>query len=346
MDASIKNVLTCLLCIVPTGVSLAQRKEELADKVTVFWTRTFATSTQRSYSSHLRKYLKFCTELGFNPVPASQEQIELYIAYLSESLAYSSISKYLNIIRLLHVEVKLPNPLQDNVGIKALLRGVKRELGDTVVRKLPITPKILLEIKSQLNMERTLDIMFWAACVIGFHAMLRKSNLFPPSSASFDPDKHFARHHLHLTPWGLVLSLVWTKTIQFKDRVVTCPLIRNNGPLCPVAAITRVLEVTPEADNHSPMFVYLKEGECKTYLYGHFLRKLKEVMSTLGYPSTKYAGHSLRRGGATWALKCGVPSEIIKSMGDWKSSAYLNYLDINNNMKLKYARQMADCLPA
>ena len=80
--------------------------------------------------------MKFCVELDLQPVPASQRQMELYIAYLSESLKYASIPKYLNIIRLLHVEAGLPNPLQDNVWIKALLRGVKRELGNATTQKL------------------------------------------------------------------------------------------------------------------------------------------------------------------------------------------------------------------
>ena len=39
------------------------------------------------------------------------------------------------------------------------------------------------------------------------------------------------------------------------------------------------------------------------------------------------SSHSFRRGGAVWLLSCKVPGEVIKVMGDWKSKAYLAYLD-------------------
>ena len=100
-----------------------------------FHSKTYAVMTQKSYSSQLKKYMTFCNEMGLTPVPASQQQVELYIAYLTETLKYASIVKYLNIVRLLHVEAGLPNPV-DNVSIKTLLRGVKRVLGDKVTHFL------------------------------------------------------------------------------------------------------------------------------------------------------------------------------------------------------------------
>jgi hypothetical protein len=38
-----------------------------------------------------------------------------------------------------------------------------------------------------------------------------------------------------------------------------------------------------------------------------------------------YTGHSFRRGGATFAFRCGVPTTLIKLHGDWRSDAYLLY---------------------
>ena len=164
-----------------------------------FQSKAYATSTQCSYSSHLKNYLQFCNEFDFLPVPASHGQIELYIVYLSESLKYSSIVKYLNIIHLLHVESYLPNPMENSFGIKAPLKGVRRELGDTVISKLPITPEILVNNTCHIGFQQDSDIMFWEACLVGFHAMLRKANLFPPTSVLFDVDKHLSHKDIEMT---------------------------------------------------------------------------------------------------------------------------------------------------
>ena len=53
----------------------------------------------------------------------------------------------------------------------------------------------------------------------------------------------------------------------------------------------------------------------------------KNLISQLGLDNKRFSSHSFRRGSATCALECGVPSEIVKLFGDWKSSAYLSYVD-------------------
>jgi hypothetical protein len=42
----------------------------------------------------------------------------------------------------------------------------------------------------------------------------------------------------------------------------------------------------------------------------------------------KKVGHSFRRGGASHAFKCNIPAALIKLQDDWKSNAYLRYIDI------------------
>ena len=39
-----------------------------------------------------------------------------------------------------------------------------------------------------------------------------------------------------------------------------------------------------------------------------------------------YAGHSFRIGAAMTAAACGVPAEVIKTLGRWKSQAYQLYV--------------------
>ena len=52
----------------------------------------------------------------------------------------------------------------------------------------------------------------------------------------------------------------------------------------------------------------------------------KCLLKTVLDPS-QFSGHSFQRGGASFALQCGIPAEWIKLQGDWAINAYERYLD-------------------
>jgi hypothetical protein len=83
-------------------------------------------------------------------LPCTVETICRYIAFLARSLSYSSIPGYLNIIRLLHVESGLDNPLSP-YRIKSFLKGVNRRIRRPPKQKLPITVEILKQMYNVLD---------------------------------------------------------------------------------------------------------------------------------------------------------------------------------------------------
>ena len=92
----------------------------ILEESTAFIGKTFAKSTQESYKTHLRQYIRFCIRFNLTPVPADQNTILSYIAFLARTLKPSSISNYINIIRILHLDAGLPNPLQNNFQVTNL----------------------------------------------------------------------------------------------------------------------------------------------------------------------------------------------------------------------------------
>ena len=56
-----------------------------------------------------------------------------------------------------------------------------------------------------------------------------------------------------------------------------------------------------------------------------FTVRLHALLSTLGASPASYSGHSFRRGGASFALECGLPIELIEAQVDWVSNAYELY---------------------
>lgn len=272
-------------------------------------------------------------------------QVARYAAFLARRLRPQSIPKYLNIIRLLHLEADLPSPTHDNWILKSLLSGIKREKGADVKKKLPITPRILLQTKTVLDFTNPNHVVFWAICLVGFFSFLRKSNLLPSSMAAFDPKKHLTRSDFQLHRWGLSMRISWSKTIQFNQRSFEVPLpYLPNHPLCPVTAVWAAFRLTPSAPSNGPAFV-LPNPSFPPMLYTQFISILRSSLSSIGLNPTHYAGHSLRRGGASWAFQCLLPGEVIKCMGDWRSDAYLQYLEIPLSSKVRHSFTFAGGLP-
>lgn len=316
---------------------------ELRSEVAGYKAATFSENTKRTYASHLKSYMEFCKTLNCIPVPAEEENVCMYAAYLSRRIKYNSLRQYLNIVRLLHIENGYPNPL-DCWSLKSTLRGIKRLKGDSVERKEPVTPLLLLKLYRVLDSSNVLDMNFWAACLVMFFGTFRKSNLFPDSKAGFDSSKQFTRSDFVVTVTGhIYITVRWTKTIQCRERSYQVKLPYFDHPLSPAKAVAKVFEMCKLGPN-TPAFVSNRSGSPMTG--SGFNRKLCKTLEACGCGSGNYSSHSFRRGSAVWAIQCGLPTEMVKFMGDWKSAAYLNYVDaLPKVMKESYCKQFCAQLP-
>ena len=233
----------------------------LATEVDMYRSHVYANSTKCTYSSHRRSYLDFCSLLGYCPLPASETTILQYIAYLARRLKPQCIPQYLNIVSLLHKEHGLPNPMKDNWKISSTITGVHRLHGSSISRKLPITKDILFRLHSLHNMTSSFDATFWAICLTAFFGFFRKSHLLPTSVHNFNPRKQFIKSDFTFHSWGVAISVRWSKTLQFQERLVHIPLHTiPNSPLCPIAAILHFLhfiKCDSQYSSQSPMFTYL-----------------------------------------------------------------------------------------
>lgn len=304
--------------------------------------QAFAQSTTATYKSQLRAYLRFCLYFGYTPVPCSSHHLLRYVVFLARTLSASSIPCYLNVVRIVHLQSGFPNPLQEpffKFQKDLLMRGIKRLHGNAVRQKLPITPDLLRKIHGTLDFTNSLDATFWAACVIAFFSFFRKSNLLIASAGSFDPQKHLRMCDIRVCKWGLLLIVRWSKTIQYRNRTLLVPVPRiEHSTLCPHAAVTQAFKLLSRHDSgtllNGPAFVYITGEQVRPLTYATFTNKLKKSLQQCGVDSSMYSGHSFRRGGATFALNCGVPGHYIKLQGDWLSNAYERYLDTSLQYKL------------
>ena len=251
-----------------------------------------------------------------------------YIAFLSRRLCFSSVKQYLNAVRLVHLEAGLQNPLEKNWYVSSILKGVCRLKGDASLQKLPITLDILKHVFLVLDLHSSFDPAFWAACLVGFFSFFRKSNLLIPSHLLFDPGQNLCANDVQFTDEGVILTVRWSKVIQFKERVLHIPLPKiPNSPFCPSTALLQLTLENFPCSRSGPLFRYSWLGASNVPLTQcQFTGKLQACSGAIGLDASKYSGHSLRRGGASFALQCGLPVDLIKTQGDWKSNACEHYL--------------------
>jgi hypothetical protein len=83
-------------------------------------TAAFAESIKAAYRSHQNAYLRFCIYFSLTPVPASQDTLKTYVAFLARSIKPAGINGYLNIVEIMHLEAGLENPLVANFELNML----------------------------------------------------------------------------------------------------------------------------------------------------------------------------------------------------------------------------------
>jgi hypothetical protein len=110
---------------------------QLQVEALAFKRASFSESTKATYRSHRNAYLRFCIFYDLCPVPAAQMTLKTYVAFLARSIKPVSINGYLNIIRIMHLEVGLENPLEANFELSMIKRGVSHQLGSPPVQMLP-----------------------------------------------------------------------------------------------------------------------------------------------------------------------------------------------------------------
>ena len=188
-----------------------------------------------------------------------------------------------------------------------------------------------------------LDIAFWAVCLVGFFSFFRKSNLLIPSTEKFDPKKHLCRSDVQFLPSGAILLVRWSKTIQFRQRILQIPLPHiSKSPFCPSSALLICMRMVTVTSAHYPLFCYPSPSGPKPITHAVFTSYLRQCLKKLGIDPSLYSGHSLRRGGASYALQCGLPADLIKLQGDWSSNAYERYLDPTLSLRLQVASTLGN----
>ena len=318
---------------------------ELDREVATWRLKTFADSTKTVYASQLKLYLHFCRDIDSPPFPATSKNICRYAAFLARARAYSTVQQYLNVIRVAHLELGLPNPLKEDWTLTSLLKGVKRgkKVGEG---KSPFSPDQLVCIKGTLNLQRVGDCQFWAALLAGFFGLLRISNITVKHAHSWDSDLILRRADVKFTQKGTILVVRWSKNNQFRERMLEVPLpLRGGHILCPTTALLSFFSKAGQLSSDLPFLAYRDTGGVvKVLTQAAFRARLDTCLQKVGISTTEYNTHSLRRGGATFLMASGVPIPVIRVLGDWQSVCVFKYLKPSVQVKMDIVQKAASSI--
>lgn len=317
---------------------LRQLDRELAHIISSAW----ADNTVSTRKVQWRKYLSFCEDLGLVGLPAETQTVARFLTYLARTSKFNTVNNYLSAVVVLHKYHGFEANFRDTFYIQLVIKGLRRILGDNPCKAIPLSPEQLVMCYSKMD---KLDIKLmacWASITLCFRSLLRKSNVLPISKAC---DNHIMRRSdVTFHPWGMVLTIRSSKTIQFRERQLEIPIfLTPNSPLCAVSNLREHWEMFP-ASAESPLFLKPSKVGPTPLLYSDVLKALKMMVQNIGLDPTNVGLHSLRRSGATFLCRLGVPLTDIKCAGDWRSLAVLEYLVTTMDRKLHIESTCAHAL--
>ena len=156
-----------------------------------------------------------------------------------------------------------------------------------------------------------------------------------PEVGEFNPGQHLMAKDISLdsveNPTAMSVKIKQSKTDPFRQGVSIC-LNRTYLPLCPVTALLAYLVVRGSEDG--PLL--LMKGQPLTR--PQLVSQLRKALAAAGLQPEN---HSFRIGAATTAAACGVPVDVIKTLGRWKSQAYQLYVRIPDSQLAQISKSLA-----
>ena len=140
--------------------------------VQYYMNQALASSTVKTYKSGKTRYLNFCTEHNFSPLPVMEEVLRIFTATIvDQGLKHSTTRSYVSSIRHMQIMSSLGDPLIHSMArLEYVVRGIKMDQAKKDQQqsrvRLPMTPSIMRKMRLILERERTKydNIMLWAAC--------------------------------------------------------------------------------------------------------------------------------------------------------------------------------------
>ena len=223
---------------------------------------------------------------------------------------------------------------------KILNMAAKKQLSTMPKTKSPLEPDHIIKFLQVANLDCPFQVTFLAAIQIGFMALLRRSNICPPSVSAFDSAKHLCRKDITCDHHGVTVHLRWSKTNQSQDCVHKIPIAASGNPSFDPPAFYRYFAAKFPVHDTDPCFAFYYNSKLHVLIHRDLATMLQSFLHKAGYSPDGITTHSIRRGGATVLMRSGIDMPAIQHHGTWSSDVYKQYLVYNEHDKLKVTRSV------
>ena len=259
------------------------------------------------------------------PIPASQQQLILFAADLSQTVTYATMRTYLSAVRHLHISEGHRDPLEGSLQLSLLMKGARRTKPSKGDQRLPITPLILNKMYEILNREpqKYENKLLWAACCLGLFAFLSSGEFTIKPGEDFDPTWHLTINDISVDsltdPSKIQIHIKGSKTDQWRKGIHLL-VGRTDSHLCAVKAI--LTYIAARGFRNGPLFINI---DGSSFTQQKLIVSLRNTLTKAGIDCTHYSGHSFRTGAATTVAAKGISDATIQTLGRWSSDLYKRY---------------------
>ena len=273
----------------------------MIDEIFEKFNGAFAENTIRAYRSDFKQYLKWCALKNIPPIPATADNLAMYVDELSHTCKSATIRRRVNSLGTILKLSKNTDPTTEPEVVLALKR-MHRKIGRHQRQATPLNYDTLEQLLS-LCTNDTRGLRNQALLLLGYETMRRRSEIcsFRFRDIQYSP------------PLGHVVWLRKSKTDQFgegrplviSDRLFN--LIQQWRDVCgPDGPILRAV------DKHGNVSAKLNPGSIGTIINTINVKPATDVQP-------HYSGHSFRVGRALDLLAEGKSIEQIMIIGGWKT---------------------------
>ena len=288
-------------------------------------------TSQKKDASRLRDFLAFCKALGIsahNALPASEDILLAWAASYAGRIAGKTVSAKISAIRKEHDRRGLQWYGGDR--LRRIIKGVEelRPSSSFRSKRAPVTIPMLEDLNSHFDKTAGLDICIQAICLLSFLCQLRSGEVLPPTRdiRKFNPLRHATLANIAQSTadnGSCNLHLPWSKTQKARGDDVWIP--RQEAPLDPIHAIHKHFIKNKLSLNH-PIAAYRDiHGNLVTLTRSKFVHRINKILRNTKKGHPRISGHWFQIGGTTFYLVSGVPPDMVKKFGRWRSQAFLEY---------------------
>jgi site-specific recombinase XerD len=253
-----------------------------------------APATQAAYASDFRIFERWCAARGLCALPATAAALCAFLA--DEATAgrrASTLGRRQAAIRYFHRAAGHESPTADE-AVKATLSGIRRTIRAAPVRKRAATSDMVIAMSATGTSLR--ELRDCAIILLGFAGAFRRSELVALDVADLED-----------APEGLLVAIRRSKTDQ--EGIGRKVAIPRGEIACPVGALKAWLEAA--AITSGPLFVRIFNKRAQRVTHRRLDARnvatvVKAAAAKLGLEASAFAGHSLRAGFVTSAVKRGA----------------------------------------